>query len=267
MREYMDQQHALDPKWQDGKTWYEEQAYRAMNQSLGRCIRHKNDYGAIILLDSRFRNPSTRGKLSKWFRSSITVSESETLLQTSLKEFFERCSRDYDNYSLSQNTQDIPTPPSIKREAEELIVPSKSQTILRQTLHCVICDQILCNGISSVKSLPFLYLQTLLVQREAMLHFHNLPKRLPSIPEMPSLFTVCDNVTVTEPTHYCMDSEGVLRPWTGESIGGEFNDFSDQTEYQTIYCRQLSASLNSERGVGILIPTAVVVKQSLLEYM
>ena len=165
------------------------------------------------------------------------------------------------------NTQDIPTPPSIKREAEELIVPSKSQTILRQTLHCVICDQILCNGISSVKSLPFLYLQTLLVQREAMLHFHNLPKRLPSIPEMPSLFTVCDNVTVTEPTHYCMDSEGVLRPWTGESIGGEFNDFSDQTEYQTIYCRQLSASLNSERGVGILIPTAVVVKQSLLEYM
>ena len=59
----------------------------------------------------------------------------------------------------------------------------------------------------------------------------------------------------------------MLRPWTGESIGGEFNDFSDQTEYQTIYCRQLSASLNSERGVGILIPTAVVVKQSLLEYM
>ena len=27
-----------------GRDWYEIQAYRAMNQALGRCIRHKYDF-------------------------------------------------------------------------------------------------------------------------------------------------------------------------------------------------------------------------------
>ena len=41
----------------DGRTWYEQQAFRALNQAIGRCIRHKDDYGAIVLLDSRFKIP------------------------------------------------------------------------------------------------------------------------------------------------------------------------------------------------------------------
>jgi len=36
-----------------GDEWYNQQAYRAMSQALGRCIRHKNDFGAIFLLDAR----------------------------------------------------------------------------------------------------------------------------------------------------------------------------------------------------------------------
>lgn len=27
-----------------GSEWYEIQAYRAVNQALGRCLRHKNDW-------------------------------------------------------------------------------------------------------------------------------------------------------------------------------------------------------------------------------
>ena len=94
MREYMDQRNRINPSWEDGRAWYEEQAFRAINQSLGRCIRHKNDYGAIILLESRFRNATTRGRLSKWFRNAITVTESDAQLRTGLKEFFRRCERD-----------------------------------------------------------------------------------------------------------------------------------------------------------------------------
>lgn len=33
-----------------GKDWYSQQAFRALNQALGRCIRHAKDYGAILLL-------------------------------------------------------------------------------------------------------------------------------------------------------------------------------------------------------------------------
>jgi Fanconi anemia group J protein len=38
----------------NGSEWYEIQAYRALNQALGRCIRHKQDWGAILLVDERF---------------------------------------------------------------------------------------------------------------------------------------------------------------------------------------------------------------------
>ncbi|KAL1778558.1 Fanconi anemia group J protein, partial [Sigmodon hispidus] len=43
-----------------GRQWYEIQAYRALNQALGRCIRHKNDWGALILVDDRFNSNPNR---------------------------------------------------------------------------------------------------------------------------------------------------------------------------------------------------------------
>lgn len=36
-----------------GMEWYSQQAYRAIAQALGRCIRHAGDYGTVILMDSR----------------------------------------------------------------------------------------------------------------------------------------------------------------------------------------------------------------------
>ncbi|XP_072635806.1 Fanconi anemia group J protein isoform X3 [Canis lupus baileyi] len=57
-RQYNDQ-HSKLRGLLPGRQWYEIQAYRALNQALGRCIRHKNDWGALILVDDRFRsNPS-----------------------------------------------------------------------------------------------------------------------------------------------------------------------------------------------------------------
>ena len=37
-----------------GDQWYSQTAMRAVNQGMGRVIRHRNDYGAIILADARF---------------------------------------------------------------------------------------------------------------------------------------------------------------------------------------------------------------------
>lgn len=54
-----------------GMQWYETQAFRAMNQALGRCIRHRNDWGAVIFLDQRFTNQRNIQKLSKWVRPNV----------------------------------------------------------------------------------------------------------------------------------------------------------------------------------------------------
>ncbi|KAJ1653340.1 Fanconi anemia group J protein [Dispira simplex] len=54
-----------------GSEWYSSQAYRAMNQALGRCIRHRRDWGVIIFLESRFTSSMQVRKLSKWIRTRI----------------------------------------------------------------------------------------------------------------------------------------------------------------------------------------------------
>nr|KAG5700806.1 hypothetical protein BaRGS_035009 [Batillaria attramentaria] len=36
-----------------GQQWYRQQATRAVNQAIGRVIRHKDDFGAIMLCDTR----------------------------------------------------------------------------------------------------------------------------------------------------------------------------------------------------------------------
>jgi len=71
-----------------GGQWYEQQAFRALNQALGRCIRHKNDWGAILLADERFKNPRLQSSLSRWIRSNLTVLPSLGQFQMALEDFF-----------------------------------------------------------------------------------------------------------------------------------------------------------------------------------
>ncbi|XP_007018074.2 PREDICTED: Fanconi anemia group J protein isoform X1 [Theobroma cacao] len=71
-----------------GSEWYCHQAFRALNQALGRCIRHKFDYGAIILLDSRFQEEKNRAYISKWLRPSVRSYESFEKSLEELRSFF-----------------------------------------------------------------------------------------------------------------------------------------------------------------------------------
>ncbi|XP_072099358.1 Fanconi anemia group J protein [Mobula birostris] len=71
-RKYNDQ-HSRTRGLLPGSQWYEIQAFRALNQALGRCIRHKTDWGALILVDDRFRSNNKKyiTGLSKWIRRQI----------------------------------------------------------------------------------------------------------------------------------------------------------------------------------------------------
>lgn len=71
-----------------GTEWYSQQATRAVNQAVGRVIRHRNDYGAIILVDERFEYPNSIASLSKWLRGFIRVHPTFTDAAVSLTAFF-----------------------------------------------------------------------------------------------------------------------------------------------------------------------------------
>lgn len=51
--------------------WYCQQAYRAIAQALGRCIRHAADYGTIVLMDSRHTTLRSKEQLPKWMRHHV----------------------------------------------------------------------------------------------------------------------------------------------------------------------------------------------------
>ena len=51
-----------------GSEWYRINAHRAVNQSIGRAIRHNKDYGAILLMDDRYTSNSSIQQLSKWMQ-------------------------------------------------------------------------------------------------------------------------------------------------------------------------------------------------------
>ncbi|KAK6518995.1 ATP-dependent DNA helicase chl1 [Arthrobotrys megalospora] len=52
--------------------YYENACMRAVNQSIGRAIRHRNDYAVILLLDKRFARDNIWGKLPKWIRDGTS---------------------------------------------------------------------------------------------------------------------------------------------------------------------------------------------------
>jgi len=74
------------------RDFYENACMRAVNQSIGRAIRHKDDYASILLLDRRYKAARIEGKLPGWIRQCITPgSESDDFQQTTnrLRLFFE----------------------------------------------------------------------------------------------------------------------------------------------------------------------------------
>merc|ERR1712154_259256 len=63
--------HVVSTGGVNGQQWYQQQASRAINQAIGRVIRHRHDYGAIILADRRFSRKTIKEGISKWIRPFI----------------------------------------------------------------------------------------------------------------------------------------------------------------------------------------------------
>jgi chromosome transmission fidelity protein 1 len=54
-----------------GREYYENCCMRTVNQCIGRAIRHRNDYAAIVMIDRRYNTPRIQSKLPTWIRQSL----------------------------------------------------------------------------------------------------------------------------------------------------------------------------------------------------
>ena len=57
----------------DGKKWYLNDAISNVNQTLGRVLRHKDDYGVLICIDQRYEIHYKNKLFSKWIRDKCQI--------------------------------------------------------------------------------------------------------------------------------------------------------------------------------------------------
>ncbi|XP_046686834.1 LOW QUALITY PROTEIN: regulator of telomere elongation helicase 1 homolog, partial [Homalodisca vitripennis] len=91
-REYVDNLRKTDPKVGSlalsGNEWYQLEATRAVNQAVGRVIRHGSDFGAIMLCDCRFESSNITNSLSAWVRPHINKCQEFGLAYGRVSKFF-----------------------------------------------------------------------------------------------------------------------------------------------------------------------------------
>lgn len=72
-----------------GREFYENCCMRAVNQCIGRAIRHKNDYASIVLIDRRYGTKRIQEKLPVWMKGSMLPGgQGFASTERSIKEFF-----------------------------------------------------------------------------------------------------------------------------------------------------------------------------------
>ncbi|CAF2940175.1 unnamed protein product [Rotaria sp. Silwood2] len=92
-RNYNNEQNRRIPQIMNGSDWYDSQGYRALNQALGRCIRHKNDWGALIIVEERIVNNMSdkhfNNKISLWIKQRLSISRQYDDTMNDLEKFVE----------------------------------------------------------------------------------------------------------------------------------------------------------------------------------
>ncbi|RAL60635.1 hypothetical protein DID88_009953 [Monilinia fructigena] len=58
---------------EEAMDFYQNVCMRAVNQSVGRAIRHRGDWAGILMLDERYARENVKGKLAGWIRGEVKV--------------------------------------------------------------------------------------------------------------------------------------------------------------------------------------------------
>ena len=82
--EYMDNMNKEDKNFTEGREWYISDAMNAVNQSIGRVIRHINDYGIMVCIDARYK--TYEKYLSFWIKKHHQIFKDDKNIEEFFKE-------------------------------------------------------------------------------------------------------------------------------------------------------------------------------------
>lgn len=86
----MSEHQSREAAKQASRDFYENACMRAVNQSIGRVIRHRNDYAAILMIDGRFATERIQRKLPGWIQKTLRMEEQDWAhVEKELKSFFQ----------------------------------------------------------------------------------------------------------------------------------------------------------------------------------
>ena len=72
-----------------GREYYTNSCMKAVNQSVGRAIRHIADYATIVFADARYAKASVRSRLPKWIGDQLRTPLSYAQALPLIRDFFE----------------------------------------------------------------------------------------------------------------------------------------------------------------------------------
>lgn len=72
-----------------GQLYYRNSCMKGVNQSIGRAIRHANDYACMILMDTRYNAPNVQQLLPGWIRQHLQVHDAFGSCFKSVNAFFQ----------------------------------------------------------------------------------------------------------------------------------------------------------------------------------
>ncbi len=122
-----------------GDEWYSQCASRAVNQAIGRIIRHRHDYGCVILCDDRFGLTQQQKQVSSWARPYLSTSRNFAEAFGTIRGFFSTiaCDTSLQNFAQSQRQMRIEKhphlPPSNSTSVTDEYVPQTSVVVTIQS--------------------------------------------------------------------------------------------------------------------------------------
>lgn len=86
-KQYLNENRNIENNLPTGDDWYYLDGVRAVNQAIGRVIRHRNDYGAIFFCDDRYSDYKYKKILSKWIQKRIRTDSLDSTAD-GMKDFY-----------------------------------------------------------------------------------------------------------------------------------------------------------------------------------